>query len=454
MPRLNVAVIGAGPAGMAAAIELDRLGVNDVMVFERNDRLGGILNQCIHTGFGLSYFKNELTGPEYAEKLRREFVARGIPHRLNSTVVDLTAERSFTVSSYEHGIERFRADAVILATGCRERTRENIEVAGTRPFGVFTAGQAQALVNLHDHQIGRKVAIQGSGDIGLIMARRFMIEGYDVVGVFERLPFLSGLIRNKVQCLDHFDIPIAFSSQIVSINGTERVDGIWVAGLDKEYREVPGSERYVDCDTVVFSVGLIQETELVKSAGAELIGSVAKVNSKFETSTSGVFVCGNSLHIHDLADTASREGEAVARCVQEFVDDPREFAQSCTAKPPYDDSAVGNAYTQEFFERLEADGATICTVCPRGCVVSSDNYPCARGEQYYSSVTDGPQLTLTTTVFADGRKVPVRSKNPVPMDWIRPLKAKLSSLATVRDPVFAVPWDEGKVTFLTEEAVS
>ena len=453
MTLVDALVVGAGPAGMAAAIRLRELGVPDVLVVERDTSLGGILNQCIHTGFGLEYFRQELTGPEYAQKLRRAFEASGIRTRTNAMVIDLTADRVATVSSREHGIERFRAGAVILATGCRERTRENIEVAGTRPAGVYGAGQAQALVNLRGRRIGERVVIQGSGDIGLIMARRFTVEGYTVVGVFERLPYLSGLIRNKVQCLDAFEIPIGFSSQVVAIEGRGRVEAVRVRRLDADYREIPGTETRHECDTVVFSVGLIQELELARRAGAVLSGPTAAVNSRFETSVPGVFVCGNALHIHDLADGASVEGEAVAAHAADYLRDQARFREACADERPYLDDQVNDTYTEAFFERLRRDGTTVCVVCPRGCIVSPGNVRCPRGDRTFTDPTLGPVTLLTSTVGEGRRRTPVRALDPVPVRDVPAAKRALDALPGVPSGEFTVQAGGRTIRFTTPEGV-
>ena len=424
-------IVGGGPAGLAAAIALKKLGIDDLIVLERNARLGGILNQCIHPGFGLERFGSDFTGPEYAKALVREFREAGAECATGAMVLEISDSRRVRALSHDDGYSEIRASAVVVATGCRERTRENLEIAGTRPAGVFTAGQAQNLINLGGFRLGERVVIQGSGDIGLIMARRLKIEGYRVEGVLERLPYLSGLIRNKVQCLDHFGIPLRLCTQIREIVGKDRVEGVWIERVDEKQRPMAGTREWLPCDTVLFSVGLIPEVDILKSAGfAPPPGRSVGVNWRFEAvggkaldgaleraldgaldkaldgtgcggdrcarlsggsgggresgavggaaldragcggdgcarldgesgggraggavggaaldgaldgalgcagklagqagagvgrardRSTGIFICGNALHIHDLADNASREGEIVAGHVARFL---------------------------------------------------------------------------------------------------------------------------------------
>jgi len=307
----DVAVIGGGPAGLAAALGARRAGAGEVLLIEREKALGGILNQCIHDGFGLFLYKETISGPEYAERLIEDVAREPIKVETGAMVLDLSPDRLLRVNS-RGGYRLIRAGAVILAMGCRERTRDMIEIPGTRPAGVFTAGSAQNLVNLQNLRIGHSAVILGSGDIGLIMARRLVFEGVAVKGVFEILPWASGLERNVRQCLMDFAIPLELRSTVVEIRGRDRVESVITAQVDDSLAPVAGTERVVPCDTLLLSVGLIPENELSKRAGVELspLTGGAVVDESLMTSVAGVFSCGNVLHIHDVADWASFEGFA------------------------------------------------------------------------------------------------------------------------------------------------
>jgi len=309
METRDVVVIGGGPAGLAAALGAKRAGADNVLIIERERRLGGILNQCIHDGFGLFLYNETITGPEYAERLIEDVDKEGIRAETGAMVLDLTSDRVLRVNS-RSGYRLIRAKSVILAMGCRERTREMIEIPGTRPAGIFTAGAAQNLVNLQNIRIGNETVILGSGDIGLIMARRLTFEGIAVKGVFEIMPWTSGLERNVRQCLMDFGIPLELSTTIVEIKGRDRVESVVVAAVDRGLKPIAGSEREVPCDTLLLSVGLIPENELSKRAGVELspLTGGAVVDETLMTSVPGIFSCGNVLQIHDVADFASHEG--------------------------------------------------------------------------------------------------------------------------------------------------
>jgi thioredoxin reductase len=307
----DVVVIGGGPAGLAAALGARRAGASDVLIVERDRTLGGILNQCVHDGFGLFLYKESISGPEYAERLAEDVGREGIGVETGAMVLDLSSDRVLRINS-RRGYKLVRAEAVVLAMGCRERTREMIEIPGTRPAGIFTAGSAQNLVNLQNVRIGNDVVILGSGDIGLIMARRLTFEGIRVKGVFELLPWPGGLERNVRQCLMDFGIPLELSHTVVEVRGRDRVESVVVAAVDGGGLPVAGSENDIPCDTLLLSVGLIPENELSKRAGVELspLTGGAVVDEKLMTSVPGIFSCGNVLHIHDVADWASFEGFA------------------------------------------------------------------------------------------------------------------------------------------------
>jgi thioredoxin reductase len=316
----DVVVIGGGPAGLAAALGARRAGAGKVLLVERDRTLGGILNQCVHDGFGLFLYKETISGPEYAERLIEDVVREPVKVETGAMVLDLTPDRVLRVNS-RSGYRLVRAGAVVLAMGCRERTREMIEIPGTRPAGVFTAGSAQNLVNLQNIRIGHAAVILGSGDIGLIMARRLTFEGVAVRGVFEILPWASGLERNIRQCLLDFGIPLELRSTVVEIRGRDRVESVVVAKVDDKLMPIPGTESVIPCDTLLLSVGLIPENELSKRAGVVLspFTGGAVVDQALMTSVPGIFSCGNVLHIHDVADWASYEGFAAGESAARYA---------------------------------------------------------------------------------------------------------------------------------------
>jgi thioredoxin reductase len=316
----DVVVIGGGPAGLAAALGARRAGAGSVLLVERDRTLGGILNQCVHDGFGLFLYNESISGPEYAERLIEDVVREPIKVETRAMVLDLSSDRVLRVNS-RSGYKLVQAKSVVLAMGCRERTRDMIEIPGTRPAGVFTAGSAQNLVNLQNLRIGNEIVILGSGDIGLIMARRLTFEGVAVKGVFEIMPWAGGLERNVRQCLMDFGIPLELRSTVVEIRGRDRVESVVVAKVDDELMPIAGTESVIPCDTLLLSVGLIPENELSKRAGVELspFTGGAVVDENFMTSTAGIFSCGNVLHIHDVADWASFEGFAAGESAARYA---------------------------------------------------------------------------------------------------------------------------------------
>ena len=319
----DIVVIGAGPAGLAAAVAAHDAGVTDIVVLERDEYAGGILNQCIHNGFGLHTFGEELTGPEYAARFWEKARERGIECVFETTVLSVGADKCVTAVGRD-GIVKYRAKSVIFACGCRERPRGAINIAGTRPAGVFSAGTAQRLINIDGQRItgdGGKVFILGSGDIGLIMARRMVFEGARVVGVAELMPYSSGLRRNIAQCLDDFSIPLYFNTTIVDIKGRERLTGVTIATVDENKKPIRGSERDIECDTLLLSVGLLPENELARSAGVGMsrVTGGASVDDSFMTDVDGIFMCGNCLHVHDLVDFVSAESGACGAAAAEYV---------------------------------------------------------------------------------------------------------------------------------------
>ncbi|MFW5855705.1 MAG: NAD(P)/FAD-dependent oxidoreductase [Bacillota bacterium] len=324
--KFELAVIGGGPAGMAAALFAKEEGVEDIIVLERDRYLGGILPQCIHNGFGLEYFGTELTGPEYAARFEDELKKTEIEVMTETMVIDITPDKKITALNQEYGVIEIDAEAVFLAMGCRERTRENIRIPGDRLAGVLTAGTAQRYTNIEGFVPGEEVVILGSGDIGLIMARRMTLEGANVKSVLELLPYSSGLVRNKVQCLDDFGIPLKLNHTITRIEGKDRVERVKVAEVDDNLEVIPGSEEWIDCDTVLLSVGLIPENELTKGIGLKLEDNTGgpAVNEARETKVEGVFAAGNVLHVHDLVDWVTEESEIAGKSIADYLAKSRE----------------------------------------------------------------------------------------------------------------------------------
>ena len=321
MDKMDLVIIGGGPAGLAAAVAAYDNGVKNIMILERDDRLGGILNQCIHNGFGLHTFKEELTGPEYAARFISQVKERQIPYKLHTMVLDISPDRTVTAVNSNDGVFTLQAGAVILAMGCRERPRGALNIPGFRPAGIFSAGTAQRLVNMEGYMPGRRVVILGSGDIGLIMARRMTLEGAKVLLVAELMPYSGGLKRNIVQCLDDFGIPLKLSHTVVDIQGKDRVTGVTVAQVGADRKPIPGTETHYDCDTLLLSCGLIPENELSRSAGIELhpVTGGPSVNDALETSIPGIFACGNVLHVHDLVDYVSQEAANAGRQASAYI---------------------------------------------------------------------------------------------------------------------------------------
>ncbi len=429
MEYCDVLIVGAGPGGLAAAKGAREAGAENVIVLERDTVPGGILNQCIHDGFGLIRYKEQLTGPEYAARAVREVKEAGAKILTGHQVIRLGADREVIAASRE-GLRTFQAGAVVLSTGCRERTRGAISIPGTRPAGIFTAGVVQNLVNVRNIMPGKRIVILGSGDIGMIMARRLTLEGAKVLLVAEILPEPAGLARNVSQCLYDYGIPIRCSHTVSRIIGKKKLTAVGISRVDEKMRPVPGTEEIVECDALVLSVGLIPENEIAGGAGVLLDGKTngALTDAFLQTNIPGIFSCGNARKIMDLADFVSLQGETAGKNAAAFI--------SGAEMTPFRESGAGG-----MIKGFPEEGTVTCTLCPNGCQVrrTGDTYTgnrCPRGAAFAKQEHTAPQRTVTTTVrMADGGLLPVRSGRTVPKEEVKAVLSQLREVCAAPDAV-------------------
>lgn len=432
MRDVEVLIIGGGPAGLAAGSGAFEAGSRDILILEREDALGGILRQCIHNGFGLHTFKEELTGPEYAARYVEKVLGYEIAYQCGTMVTNITGEKIVTCMSRANGLQQFKAKSVVLAMGCRERPRGSLATPGTRCAGIYTAGTAQMLVNMQGLMPGKRVVILGSGDIGLIMARRMTFVGAQVLACVEIMPFSSGLKRNVVQCLDDYDIPLLLSHTVIDIKGKDRLESVVVARVDEKLEPIPGTERIFDCDTLLLSVGLIPENELSSMAGVKISDTTggAVVGETLETSVPGIFSCGNVLHVHDLVDFVSEEAHAAGVNAHNYATGSPD--RETFVLPP-------RAEHQDAAELKELT----CISCPLGCRLTAELSPdgtqviavsgqgCDAGKKYAEEELTRPTRMITSLVNIGGAPLSVKTSKPIDKSKIFDCLAEIQKVRVV-----------------------
>lgn len=446
MRSYDIVVIGGGPAGLAAAKSAAENGCHSILLIERDTKLGGILNQCIHNGFGLSHFGEELTGPEYAFRAYEDLksINQGdhppVEIFLDTFVMEITSRKQIYAMNKKDGYFEISAKAIILAMGCREKARGALAIPGTRPAGVMTAGLAQHYVNIDGYMVGRKVVILGSGDIGLIMARRMVLEGADVLACIEIAPQPGGLARNVTQCLEDYGIPLYLRRTVTAIHGKDRLTGITVSEVDDKYSPIPGTEKEIKCDTLLLSCGLIPENELSRKAGLAIDPKTGGPFSSdvHETSIPGIFACGNVLHVHDLADNVTKEAIEAGKAAAAYVAGASSTSEQAIRSPKVFPGKVIKPVGEIEKNTDPAVRQMTCIICPRGCTLTVTPGPtpvvtgnsCPRGEAYGIAEVTHPMRTLTTTIrvrLEDGSlsRISVKSKGEIPKDEIRTLAGKI-----------------------------